>query len=178
MLSDPGKHYELRIVAEPHRFAAVRKIVQAHLRHWELPELVAAAQLGVTELLGNVHRHVGPGQECRLRMEAHQGGLRLAVRDPSPVLPQLCHPDVDDLSGRGLALVAALSKEWGAEPDGSGKTVWFALQTPVRLDPAPGGAGSDARTGPLAPDDPDQDFAEAASAGAGSAGSLLAVSRS
>jgi hypothetical protein len=140
VLSDHGKHYELRIVAEPQRFAAVRKIVQAHLRHWELAELVAAAQLGVTELLGNVHRHVGPDQECRLSMEAYQGGLRLGVHDPSPVLPELHQPGVEDLSGRGLALVAALSKEWGAEQDGEGKVVWFALETAARLGPAPGGA--------------------------------------
>ncbi|MBC3841682.1 ATP-binding protein [Streptacidiphilus sp. 4-A2] len=141
MLSDPGKHYELRIVAEPQRFAAVRKIIQAHLRHWELPDLVAAAQLGVTELLGNVHRHVGPGQPCRLWMEAYQGGLRLGVHDPSPVLPQLHQPDPEDLSGRGLALVAALSKEWGAERDGEGKVVWFALQAVVGFDPVGAGPG-------------------------------------
>jgi hypothetical protein len=175
VLSDSGKHYELRIVAEPHRFAAVRKIVQAHLRHWELSELVAAAQLGVTELLGNVHRHVGPGQECLLWMEAHQGGLRLGVHDPSPVLPELHQPDVEDLSGRGLALVAALSKEWGAEPEGSGKVVWFALQAPMPFDPGPGGAGSNAEAEAFPPDDPGQDFAGASPAGASS---LLAVSRS
>ena len=178
MLSDPGKHYELRIVAEPQRFAAVRKIVQAHLRHWELSDLVGAAQLGVTELLANVHRHVGPGQECLLRMESHHGSLRLGVRDPSPVLPRLHHPEVDDLSGRGLALVAALSKEWGAEPDGTGKVVWFALQTEVRVGPTPDGAGPGAEADVLPQDHPEpdgQDFAAVSGAGASS---LLAVSRS
>jgi len=159
VLSDHGKHYELRIVAEPQRFAAVRKIVQAHLRHWELAELVAAAQLGVTELLGNVHRHVGPGQECRLSMEAYQGGLRLGVHDPSPVLPELHQPGVEDLSGRGLALVAALSKEWGAEQDGEGKVVWFALETAARLGPAPGAAEPEraaaTEAAPAAPQEPE-----------------------
>jgi Histidine kinase-like ATPase domain len=189
--SDHGKHYELRIVAEPHRFAAVRKIIQAHLRHWELSDLVASAQLGITELLGNVHRHVGPGQECRLWMEAGRGGLKLGVRDPSPILPELCEPDVEELSGRGLALVAALSKEWGAEPDGEGKVVWFALETSVRLGPAPGGAEPEpvlvpvslpepepvAEPGPLVGVGADQPFgAEPASTGEES--SLLTVSRS
>ena len=190
MLSEHGKHYELRIVAEPQRFAAVRKIIQAHLRHWELSELVASAQLGVTELLGNVHRHVGPGQECRLWMEAHRDVLRLGVHDSSPVLPELCEADVEELSGRGLALVAALSKEWGAEPDGDGKVVWFALETTVRLGPAPGGAEPEPVLVPVsltAPDPAagpelvavgaDQAFGtESAATGEGS--SLLAVSRS
>ena len=196
MLSDHGKHYELRIVAEPQRFSAVRKIIQAHLRHWELSELVASAQLGVTELLGNVHRHVGPGQECRVRMEAHPGGLRLGVYDPSPVLPELHQPDVEDLSGRGLALVAALSKEWGAEREGEGKIVWFALQTALRLDPDPGRAEPEQTPTPVpvpiavAMPEPEpalepqplagvgasQDFGAAASVAADS--SLLAVSRS
>jgi len=198
VLSDHGKHYELRIVAEPQRFAAVRKIIQAHLRHWELSELVASAQLGVTELLGNVHRHVGPGQQCRLWMEAHPDGLRLGVHDPSPVLPQLCEPDVEDLSGRGLALVAALSKEWGAEPDGDGKVVWFALDTTLRLGSAPAGTEPEPETKPEPKPEPvpepvlvpvsvaepqlvgvgaDQAFGtESATTGEGS--SLLAVSRS
>jgi len=187
--SDHGKHYELRIVAEPQRFAAVRRIIQAHLRHWDLSELVATAQLGVTELLGNVHRHVGPGQECRLRMEAHQGGLRLGVHDPSPVLPELCEPDVEELSGRGLALVAALSKDWGAEPDGEGKVVWFALQTTVRLGLSPGGAEPEPVSSvlesalepepePLVGVGADQGFSTDSVTSAAEADSLLAVSRS
>ena len=133
--------YELRLVVEPRRFAAIRRIIQAHLRHWDLPELVDAAQLGATELLGNVHRHVGPGQECLLRLAADGDVLRLEVHDSSPVLPRLLHPDLDAAGGRGLGMVTALSKEWGAAPEGEGKVVWFTLQAAARLDPARGGAG-------------------------------------
>ncbi|WP_160312223.1 ATP-binding protein [Streptacidiphilus albus] len=133
--------YELRLVVEPRRFAAIRRIIQAHLRHWDLPELVDAAQLGATELLGNVHRHVGPGQECLLRLTADDEVLRLEVHDSSPVLPRLLHPDLDAAGGRGLGMVTALSKEWGAAPEGEGKVVWFTLQAAPRLDPARGGAG-------------------------------------
>ena len=133
--------YELRLVVEPRRFAAIRRIIQAHLRHWDLSELVDAAQLGATELLGNVHRHVGPGQACLLRLTADDDVLRLEVHDSSPVLPRLLHPDLDAAGGRGLGMVTALSKEWGAAPEGEGKVVWFTLQAAPRLDPARGGAG-------------------------------------
>ena len=144
-MSDPGKHYELSLLAEPQRFAVVRRIIQAHLRHWDLPELVDPALVGVTELLGNVHRHVGRGQECRLRMAACGGCVRFEVHDPSPALPRLLQPGAEDLGGRGLALVAALSKEWGAEAEAGGKVVWFSLQTD--LVPATPRRGAGTRSG-------------------------------
>jgi hypothetical protein len=170
-MSDPGRRYELNLIAEPRRFAVVRRIIQAHLRHWDLAELVDAALLGVTELLGNVHLHVGPRQPCLLRMTADGDCVRLELHDPSPVLPRLLSADCDELGGRGLALIAALSKEWGAASDGGdGKVVWFSLQAGAEIDPAPvgPGAGSDA--------------ASAAAAGRQGVGSascgVMAVSRS
>ena len=167
-MSDPGRHYELQLIAEPQRFAVVRRIIQAHLRHWDMAELVDAALLGVTELLDNVHLHVGPRQQCLLRMTADGGCVRLELHDPSPVLPRLLHADCDEIGGRGLALVAALSKEWGAAADGSGgKVVWFSLRAGTRFDPARGGPG--AGSGSRAADPQDT--------GAASCG-VMAVSRS
>jgi len=46
-------------------------------------------------------------------------------------LPALVQPDLDDESGRGLVLVAALCERWGWElcRDRRGKLVWALLGT-------------------------------------------------
>jgi hypothetical protein len=126
-VNESDRHYELHLTAEPRRLTVVRRIVAAHLRHWNLPDLVDLTVLGVTELLANVHRHVGPGADCVLRLTCSDGILRCAVHDAGSALPRLLHPDDEEISGRGLELVAALSKEWGAEAEETGKVVWFAL---------------------------------------------------
>ncbi|NGO43159.1 ATP-binding protein [Streptomyces ureilyticus] len=55
---------------------------------------------------------------------------RASTADRSPVLPRLCAVGAAEESGRGLALVAALSDDWGvARPalGTTGKSVWFTL---------------------------------------------------
>lgn len=86
-------------------------------------ETLADVSLIVTELLGNASRFSTVGLE--LRMEAHRGRIRLSVSDnnPAPALTRTI--DCYDLSGRGLAIVRALSTEWGQTPfDGETKLVW------------------------------------------------------
>ncbi len=146
-MMESDKQYELRLTAEPQRLAVVRRIVSAHLRHWKMAEAVDLCLLGVTELLANVHRHVGPGAECTLRLTGGADGLlRCEVHDRSTSLPRLLAPDDEEINGRGLALVAALSADWGAQVEEDGKVVWFALKTvpqpaeppapaPLRLPP-------------------------------------------
>jgi hypothetical protein len=137
-MEDQDRTYELRLVAEPERFAAVRRIVQAHLRYWGLAPLVDPALLGLTELLSNVHEHARSGPECLLRLSASAGCVTVSVHDGDPSLPECRAADPWELAGRGLTIIAAMSKEWGAstEPDSGlgGKVVWFSVATEaVRL---------------------------------------------
>jgi hypothetical protein len=127
-VNESDRYYELNLTAEPRRLTVVRRIVAAHLRHWNLAELVDLTVLGITELLANVHRHVGADAACLLRLACSGGMLRCEVHDGSTTLPELLHPGDDEISGRGLALVAAFCKEWGTEAEENGKVVWFALQ--------------------------------------------------
>jgi hypothetical protein len=54
--------------------------------------------------------------------------VRIEVRDSSPVpLPPTCRRDVDDETGRGLTVVAALADSWGWQPEAQGKVVWCEL---------------------------------------------------
>lgn len=132
----PDRYCSVEFQAMPSRIAQVRRIVSAQLRYWRLDPLIDRAALGVTELLANVHRHAGPDKRCTVEIVLQPARLTVSVRDRDPNLPRLREPETTGAlttSGRGLALVAAVSDSWGMEghDDGSGKTVWFALPLPV-----------------------------------------------
>ncbi|MFF4169680.1 ATP-binding protein [Streptomyces sp. NPDC001744] len=156
MISEPSRYYAVELHALPQRIGQVRRIVSAHLRHWHLDALVDHALLGVTELLTNVHRHARPDKRCTVEIELLLDRLTVSVRDHDPRLPEAggpvsgaspfpggaggsvaAVPPADELatSGRGLALVGAVSESWGVRPCGDdgkdGKVVWFTLAAPL-----------------------------------------------
>ncbi|MGW8351579.1 ATP-binding protein [Streptomyces wedmorensis] len=146
MISEPSRYYAVELQALPSRIGQVRRIVSAHLRHWHLDALVDHAVLGVTELLSNVHRHAQPDKRCTVEVELLLDRLTVSVRDHDPRIPEAVAPEpfdgVDGLdtldaferlatSGRGLAIVGAVSESWGVRPCGAdGKVVWFTLTAP------------------------------------------------
>ncbi|MFC9388634.1 ATP-binding protein [Streptomyces venezuelae] len=143
MISEPSRYYAVELQALPSRIGQVRRIVSAHLRHWQLDALVDHAVLGVTELLSNVHRHAQPDKRCTVEIELLLDRLTVSVRDHDPRIPQACSPDpldaYDELatSGRGLAIVGAVSESWGVRSCGTdGKVVWFTLSAPPAAVPA------------------------------------------
>ncbi len=52
----------------------------------------------------------------------------MEVQDGSRRLPRQRHYGLTATTGRGLALVDALTQAWGAEPGAAGKTVWCVLR--------------------------------------------------
>ncbi|GAA2494339.1 ATP-binding protein [Streptomyces thermolineatus] len=123
------------LTAGPDAPREVRRILRAHLRLWRMPESADAAELAVTELLANVAAHVPDGR-CAVTVRRRPAGVRVEVRDTSPLLPALREAGEWEESGRGLALVAAVTDRWGAElpavggvggGSGGGKTVWFEI---------------------------------------------------
>lgn len=135
MISEPSRYCTVELQALPSRIGQVRRIVSAHLRHWQLDALIDHAALGVTELLTNVHRHARPDKLCTVEVELLLDRLTISVRDNDPRMPGACEPggseDEFATSGRGLAIIAALSESWGARPHDAGKIVWFTLQAPA-----------------------------------------------
>ncbi|MEU9168952.1 ATP-binding protein [Streptomyces sp. NPDC048420] len=97
---------------------------------WELPELSDAAELGVTELVANVVRHV-PDRRCVVLVLRLEGGVRVEVADAAPELPfPAMELDGEAEHGRGLALLDAVVGKWGVgSRSGGGKTVWFECGT-------------------------------------------------
>ncbi|GGJ07281.1 ATPase [Streptomyces brasiliensis] len=128
----------MELQALPSRIGQVRRIVSAQLRYWHLDPLIDRAALGVTELLTNVHRHAQPDKSCTVEIELLPDRLTVSVRDHDPRLPVLEEAEALDTTGRGLAMVAAVSESWGARPDGdSGKVVWFTLPAAPAAKPQP-----------------------------------------
>ncbi len=118
----------MELQALPSRIGQVRRIISAQLRYWHLDPLIDQAALGVTELLTNVHRHAQPDKSCTVDIELLLDRLTVSVHDHDPRLPTVNEADSFATSGRGLALIAAVSESWGVRPIGSaGKAVWFTL---------------------------------------------------
>lgn len=112
----------------PHSARHVRRIVRAHLGAWGLPYLAGAAELGVTELLSNVVKHV-PDRRCTVVLLRGMDGVRIEVHDGEPALPCLRDTGEYDVGGRGLVLLSACVHAWDAErAKGGGKVVWFELK--------------------------------------------------
>ncbi|MGW1977747.1 ATP-binding protein [Streptomyces sp. NPDC001889] len=143
MISQSSRHCTVELQALPSRIGQVRRIVSAQLRYWHLDPLIDQAALGVTELLTNVHRHAEPDKMCVVDIELLLDRLTVSVHDHDPRIPSVpaAAPDGDlfATSGRGLSLIAAVSEQWGVQPQGdTGKTVWFTLAAPPPpADPAP-----------------------------------------
>lgn len=115
---------ELHLAALPESVHDLRRTVRQYL---DAP--CADVQLCVTELVGNVIRHLGEGTPVRVRVVRADGGrTRVEVADPDPrALPVLLRATGDDESGRGLALLEAVALRWGVEQGAAGKTVWCEL---------------------------------------------------
>ncbi|MFJ4096764.1 ATP-binding protein [Kitasatospora sp. NPDC089913] len=88
--------------------------------------LLADALLVVTELAANVVQHTdGPG---RLTLTCHRHGIGIDVSDTSRTAPTVLPLSSENVHGRGLLLVAALTDSLTLTLDaGSGKTVHALL---------------------------------------------------
>ncbi|MGW3727777.1 ATP-binding protein [Streptomyces sp. NPDC000851] len=121
--------YRMSLAVGEHSARHIRRIVRSLLTEWEMPDLTDAVELGVTELVANVVRHV-PDRRCTLLLVRQKTGTRVEVTDGSPQLPLpsavLCS---DAENGRGLMLLDAVTDKWGVEPRAEGgKTVWFECE--------------------------------------------------
>ncbi|WP_248500908.1 ATP-binding protein [Streptomyces sp. D2-8] len=118
--------YAMRLTVGEHAPRHIRRIVSSFLGEWGMPELSDAVELGVTELLANVVRHV-PDRRCALLLLRQRTGVRVEVTDGSDELPRTpISLDTDAENGRGLLLLDAMVDKWGVSLwSGGGKTVWF-----------------------------------------------------
>jgi anti-sigma regulatory factor (Ser/Thr protein kinase) len=117
---------------EPASAAAVRRELALDLDLHGVPtDAVDDVMLVASELVGNAVRHgVTPGNEGRWTVEwtVQPNAVLISVDDPNDAEPVLRHPAPDAPSGRGLAIVSALSNAWGVERHSDGKRVWARVR--------------------------------------------------
>ena len=87
----------------------------------QLSAVADDAALVVTELVTNAVLNGGP--PVRLRLREVPDGVRLEVADRGPELPAAVRRSTVAMTGRGLALVDALTRAWGVEQDARGGKV-------------------------------------------------------
>jgi anti-sigma regulatory factor (Ser/Thr protein kinase) len=133
-----------------------RRLVTRTLTNWACPPgVVDDVVLICAELAANAVRHAHvPGTAFGIRLTLTPTACLVEVSDPLTTPPRFDVSEatgeagLDAESGRGLALVTALSSGRGHRlaPDGAGKTVWARVpvppgSVPVRSDLARSGVG-------------------------------------
>ncbi|MFJ8494508.1 SpoIIE family protein phosphatase [Streptomyces sp. NPDC094038] len=112
---------------DPRAAGQARQLVRDQLSRWGLDDLSATTELLVSELVGNVIRHArGPMRLRLLRSRI----LTCEVYDGSLSTPRIRHAANTDEGGRGLQLVAALSRRWGARYLSDAKCIWTEQDIP------------------------------------------------
>lgn len=132
--SDPRRcpiHALIELEPVPRSPRLARRFVADTLGPQADVDLVDAAELLVTELVTNAVVHARSRARVLIVTAGDRGCVRIEVHDDAYEPPRLGDFDPEATSGRGLALVNAMSDRWGVEPDGParpGKRIWFELR--------------------------------------------------
>lgn len=110
---------------------AARRFVTAALIREGFADTAELAALLVNELVTNAILHAGTDIDVRLRQAS--GRIRIEVADGGAGAVAVRDFEADASTGRGLLLVEELAEDWGAEPAGRGKVVWFELDASEAL---------------------------------------------
>ncbi|MCU1538540.1 MAG: regulatory protein [Humibacillus sp.] len=101
---------------------AARHFVVEVLRAWGDDGIVPDAAIVASELATNALLHAG--SPFRIVLDRRADRVRIGVEDGARELPSLRAGGSEQLDGRGVALIEALSARWGSTPVLTGKVVW------------------------------------------------------
>ncbi|MGC0332693.1 hypothetical protein RKD23_005683 [Streptomyces sp. SAI-170] len=125
----PERRFRFELAAHPGSPAQARRLARARLAGWSVCEDTCdTAALVISELVTNAIVHTASSVVvCELRDGDEL--LRIAVRDEgcAPTEPHPCAQRTEEEQGRGLLLVEALCRAWGAQEHGTGLLVWADL---------------------------------------------------
>ena len=125
----------VRLTRKPAAAAEARSQVRVSIRDWKVPVDPDIAILLTSDLVTNAITH-GDGETLTLAIRCSRAHLRIDVYDKSRALPLGMDEPADADAGRGLALVAVLSTEWGSFRTPAGKAMYFTLAFPPDRLPA------------------------------------------
>jgi anti-sigma regulatory factor (Ser/Thr protein kinase) len=116
--------------------ACARGHVRSIAHEWGLPEVADTAELLTSELATNAVQaserlrltaDLGSVPVVRLWLLSDRISLIICVWDGSNEMPVLKEASADSDGSRGLMLVDALAKDWGAFREERGKVVWAMI---------------------------------------------------
>ncbi|MFE1765551.1 SpoIIE family protein phosphatase [Streptomyces angustmyceticus] len=114
--------------ADPAVVGNARALAGRQLSEWGMDELLFTTELIVSELVTNAIRHAAGPITLRL---IRQDALICEVSDGSSTSPRLRHARTTDESGRGLFIVAQLTRRWGTRYTPAGKVIWTEQSMPA-----------------------------------------------
>lgn len=117
---------EVTLPPLPASVGQARRFVVERLARLGVSDPDDDAALVVSELVTNAVLHARTDLVVRVR-RYRRGVARVEVVDGSSVLPGPRAVTRASRSGRGLTLVDELASDWGVEPSGTGKVVWFMV---------------------------------------------------
>jgi anti-sigma regulatory factor (Ser/Thr protein kinase) len=126
----------LELAALPTAPGCARDHVRSLAHEWGVPALADIAELLVSELVTNAvqasellktRADLGTVPAIRVWTTSDGGCLVIHVWDASDQMPVLNDSAADAENGRGLLLVSALGKDWGAYRKTQGKVVWVMI---------------------------------------------------
>jgi hypothetical protein len=109
----------------PSAVASVRRFVRETLTAWDLDDLVGDVTLITSELATNAITH--GSSPFRTSLVRTDDAVRVSVEDGSSAWPERQHARPGDQDGRGMAIVAILSRRSGCDSTSSGKVAWAEL---------------------------------------------------
>ncbi len=110
--------------SDPSGVAEVRRSAMDVLAAWNLQDLQFVTELVVSELVTNAIRYGRPPVQLRLIRDT---ALLCEVSDTSSTAPHLRRARTFDEGGRGLLIVAQLTRHWGSRQTPTGKTIWAEI---------------------------------------------------
>ncbi|MFE5136288.1 SpoIIE family protein phosphatase [Streptomyces fagopyri] len=113
---------------EPVSVREARRATRDRLAQWGLEDHVFVTDLVVSELATNVVRHAEGAIRLRLILDRT---LTVEVSDDADTAPHLRHARLQDEGGRGLFLVASMTRHWGTRYEDGGKTIWAEQSLPA-----------------------------------------------
>lgn len=130
----------LELAAQPTAPGVVRGHVRAVAYEWGLAGLADTAELLASEIATNAvlasqrlttaRTDLAVVPVIRLRVSSDGVCMVIHVWDASDEMPVVKDVAADEENGRGLMLVAALGKDWGAYRKTEGKVVWVIVADP------------------------------------------------
>jgi serine phosphatase RsbU (regulator of sigma subunit)/anti-sigma regulatory factor (Ser/Thr protein kinase) len=124
----PVRSDQCELPAETHAAALGRRWLRGLLKRWEWPgDAVEDAVLCLSEVVTNAVIHTGTPTRVVAEMDEHRLLVTVVDSGRRGAAVRRNDAEVDDVGGRGLAVLDAVASAWSSERRASGTVVWFEL---------------------------------------------------